>query len=899
LRPRMLALCLAAVAVLGGGTSALAAADDAIVISEFRTRGPAGGNDEFVELRNRSGASVDISGWLLQGCASGSPGNASNRATVGAGIVLSPGQSYLFANNGASGYSGSVEPDQTYGTGITDFAATNFAGIRLVDAGGNVRDGVGSPNSPCREGTGILTPAANGDNSFERSGGTADSGNNAADFQGPKGGDPQKFGPTGGDAAPSVTSKTPANGAVEVANDANVTITFSEDVTVSAAWYAIGCTRSGAHTASVSGGPRTYQVDPDANFTANETCTVTVKAAGVADGDSDDPPDNMAADHTFSFSTAGIPATIMQIQGAGHVSPLAGQRVSGVPGIVTAIRPTSFYMQDAAGDGDLATSDGILVFGVSTSSLTVGGAVRVNARVNEFRPGGGDNLTLTELDQATVTTAGPGTPIVPTVLGAGGRTQPSVVIEDDASGDLSAPGQGGNTFDPAADGIDFYESLEGMLLQVNNAAVVNATRSFGEITLLADAGANATGLRTARGGILLAANDANPERMTVDDEILRDQISPRPAKAMPDLNVGARITSPVVGPLDYSFENYKIQALTQPLFVESPIEREVAAVAHPSDLTVATFNVENLAVNNPQSKFDELAGMIVHNLRSPAIVAIEEIQDDNGATDNGNVSAVATWAKLLAAIDAAGGPGYDYRQIDPVNNADGGAPGANIRVGLLFRTDLPELAFVDRPGGTSTNNTSVVGTKNHPRLTFSPGRLGAGSVPFIATRKPLAGEFVWKGRTVFVVANHFSSKGEDQGIFSRWQPPTNASEGPRHGQAQIVNTFVDDVLAVDKDANVIALGDINDFEFSRTIEILEGNELTTLMKILPPTERYSYVFEGNSQVLDQILVSDSIFSRSPAYDVVHVNAEFADARQASDHEPQVAYLRPKGTGGTE
>jgi hypothetical protein len=791
MRSRLLALALGAcaLAVLGGGTSALAAADDPVVISEFRTRGPAGGNDEFVELRNRSAAPVDISGWQLQGCASGAPGNPSNRGIVGAGVVLLPGQSYLFANDAAGGYSGTVEPDQTYGTGVTDFAATNFAGIRLLDTGGNLRDGVGAPNSPCREGIGFVTPGTNGDNSFERIGGTADTGNNAADFQGPKPGNPQRLGPAG-----------------------------------------------------------------------------------------------------------GTPATIMQIQGAGHVSPLAGQRVSGVPGVVTAVRPTSFYMQDAAGDGSPATSDGILVFGVNTSSLTIGGAVRVNARVTEFRPGGGDNLTITELDQATVTPAGPGTPIVPTVLGA---AQPSVVIEDDAAGDLSAPGQGGNTFDPEADGIDFYESLEGMLLQVDSAAVVNATRSFGEITVLADGGEHATGLRTARGGIMLAPSDANPERITVDDEILRDQSSPRPAKAMPDLNVGARITSPIIGPLDYSFENYKIQALTQPVFVESPIEREVAPVAHQSDLTVATFNVENLAASNPQSKFDELAGMIVHNLRSPAIVAIEEVQDDNGTTNNGNVGAVQTWAKLLAAIDAAGGPAYDYRQIDPVNNADGGAPGGNIRVGLLFRTDLPELRFVDRPGGTSTNNTSVVGHKSHPRLTFSPGRLGTDSEAFLDTRKPLVGEFVWKSRTVFVAVNHFSSKGDDQGIFSRWQPPTNFSEGPRHGQAQVVNTFVDNVLAADKDANVIVLGDINDFEFSRTIEILEGDDLTTLMKILPPTERYSYVFEGNSQVLDQILVSDAIFKRSPVYDVVHVNAEFADSRQASDHEPQVAYLRPKGTGETD
>jgi uncharacterized protein len=70
--------------------------------------------------------------------------------------------------------------------------------------------------------------------------------------------------------------------------------------------------------------------------------------------------------------------------------------------------------------------------------------------------------------------------------------------------------------------------------------------------------------------------------------------------------------------------------------------------------------------------------------------------------------------------------------------------------------------------------------------------------------------------------------------------------------------------------------------------------LTTLMDTLPANERYSYVFEGNSQVLDQILVSDYMLDRFPLeYDVVHVNAEFAD--QASDHDPQVARINLIGT----
>src|SRR5439155_5597903 len=57
---------------------------------------------------------------------------------------------------------------------------------------------------------------------------------------------------------------------------------------------------------------------------------------------------------------------------------------------------------------------------------------------------------------------------------------------------------------------------------------------------------------------------------------------------------------------------------------------------------------------------------------------------------------------------------------------------------------------------------------------------------------------------------------------------------------------------------------------------------------LPENERYSYVFEGNSQTLDHILTDDALFARPLAYDVVHVNSEFAD--QASDHDPSVVKI---------
>jgi predicted extracellular nuclease len=186
----------------------------------------------------------------------------------------------------------------------------------------------------------------------------------------------------------------------------------------------------------------------------------------------------------------------------------------------------------------------------------------------------------------------------------------------------------------------------------------------------------------------------------------------------------------------------------------------------------------------------------------------------------------------------------------------------------------------------------VVDTPSGAQLSLSPGRIDPANPAWANSRKPLAGEFTWKGRTIIAIANHFNSKGGDDPLFGRFQPPNRVTEVQRHQQATVVADFVSDVLAADKQANVIVMGDLNDFEFSETLEILEDGGLTNLMKTLPAWERYSYVFDGNSQTLDQILVTKALMSPKPEYDSVHVNAEFHD--QASDHDPQVARLHVSG-----
>jgi uncharacterized protein len=265
-----------------------------------------------------------------------------------------------------------------------------------------------------------------------------------------------------------------------------------------------------------------------------------------------------------------------------------------------------------------------------------------------------------------------------------------------------------------------------------------------------------------------------------------------------------------------------------------------------------------------------------------------------------------TFVALVEAIAAQGGPVYDFRQIDPVHNEDGGAPNANIRVGFLFRPD--RVTFVDRPGGTAVTPTEDDPAQPGAQLTFSPGRIEPENPVWRASRKPLAGEFRFRGRKLFVVANHFNSKGGDAPLFGRFQEPyrpselqrrgaTQPVEDPQRGQAGVVNRWVERLEAAERGARVIVLGDFNDFDFSETSNVLERGapgtryELVNLWRLVPQRERYSYIFQGNGQVLDHIFATPSVLFGTRYYDGVHMNSEFSDVEQQSDHDPPLGRFR--------
>ncbi|WP_445548212.1 MULTISPECIES: lamin tail domain-containing protein [unclassified Frankia] len=631
------------------------------------------------------------------------------------------------------------------------------------------------------------------------------------------------------------------------------------------------------------GGANDYETSP-AQALSNTTSATRSNPATDSDNNASDfakvSPTPQNSQGGGGGGCAGYTTRIRDVQGSAHISPRNGQPVSDVRGVVTAVTGNGFWYQDPCPDANDATSEGLFVYTSSAPTATVGQEVAVGGTVSEYRPGGSGstNLTTTEITSPSVSVLGTRAVPAVAVIGTGGRVPPATVIDNDATGSVETSG----TFDPATDGIDFYESLEGMRVQVNNPVAVGPANSYNEIPVLGDDGANAS-VRTTRGGIVTRQTDANPERIILDDAALAGST---PA----GVNVGDHFSGPAAGVLDYSFGNFKLLLTSAISRVAGGLTAESTGGPGAGQISVATFNVENLDPSDPQSKFDGLAHQIVTSLAAPGIITVEEVQDNDGATNSSVVAADQTWTRLINAIGAAGGPAYTYQQISPVDDQDGGEPGGNIRVGFLFRTDIGLTFAPGTPGGSTT--AVAVSDSGSPadrvNLSVNPGRIDPTNSAFNASRKPLVGKFSFNSKPLFVIANHWNSKGGDDPLFGRYQPPALASETQRNQQATVVRNFVQSILAIDSQARIVVAGDLNDFPYSAPVQTLTSAGLTDLPATLADAERYTYVYEGNSQVLDHILLSTALAGAAHSYDVVHVNSEFAT--QQSDHDPQVAHL---------
>ncbi|WP_405155677.1 S-layer homology domain-containing protein [Paenibacillus sp. FSL K6-0108] len=577
----------------------------------------------------------------------------------------------------------------------------------------------------------------------------------------------------------------------------------------------------------------------------------------------------------FSFEYTAVDridgVRIHEIQGAGHYSIYDGMKVQNVEGIVTSVvNADSFYMQSIPDqeDGNPATSEGILIY-KKGHGMKVQHQVKVSGQVKEYAASATD-LPTTEIVASEITLEQPNVELPqPVIIGKGGRVIPNVIDSDGLS-----------EFNPDMDAIDFYESIEGMCIQLDNATILGPYSYNPGLAVTVDNGPN-NPLRTPVGGVILRGDGTGDFESSLNPQRLF--INKKPSQAV---TTGDKFTGPITGVISYSSGNYKVNLEGDlPPITSSGLKQATTSIEPQQDkLTIATFNVENFSKKDA-TRGNKIGKIIVNNLKSPDIIGIMEVQDNDGATDSGNTDASESFKTLLDAIKSNNGPSYQYTDIAPLNNMDGGATGGNIRVGFLYNPDRVSLK-----AGTKGDANTALSLDASGNLSLNPGRVQPDNVAFKTSRKPLAAEFEFNGERVVVIANHFNSKGGDLAPFGNVQPATRSSEVQRAQQAAIVNEFVSELIDKDPEVNVAVLGDFNDFQFSKTLSIVEGNELDNLVNKLPENKRYSYIYDGNSQTLDHILVSKNL-SETAAIEAVHVNADFEDSHgRVSDHDPLLAQL---------
>lgn len=587
------------------------------------------------------------------------------------------------------------------------------------------------------------------------------------------------------------------------------------------------------------------------------------------------------------IALSGEITPIHQIQGEEHFSSQVGQ-IATTTGIVTGLEQRGFYLQSEQPDSTPQTSEGLFVFTNVAPTVRPGNRVAVRGRVREFQPeqAPGD-LPLTQISsRGEIQVLRENQPLPASIALS---RPPTEIIYRPATNLKNTPA----SLNPQARGLDFYESLEGMRVTIPEPQVVGPQNSRHQFFVVSQRGQQATGMNS-RGGITIRAlsqspyldGDFNPERLRINPKLLPE------AQQHQALQVGDHLAN-LTGILTYNWGNYEVlldpdQSL-KPTRSKKLMPETTSLKGDQTHLTVATFNVENLSAQEPE-RINLVAQAIHQNLQNPDLIALQEIQDDSGSLDNGIVSAAQTAQLLINGIKHEGGPDYEYLDILPINNADGGQPGGNIRVAFLYNPQRLDLVNNPQGPGQSQTPVQIMATG----LSHNPGRIRPQDLAWRAGRKPLIAQFQWQDQTIYAINVHLKSKRGDAPLMGLNQPPTLGSQGTRMAQTQILQQFIGELQQQQPQARIILLGDMNDFVFSPPLAQLRqapANLINLTQVLLPAPEQYSYVYEGNSQQLDHIWVSRNALPKNPTsgtVDIVHLNAEFI--APISDHDPVVGRL---------
>lgn len=645
-------------------------------------------------------------------------------------------------------------------------------------------------------------------------------------------------------------------------------------------------------TVTVNGDTR---VEPNETFFVNIT---NVSGATVADAQ---------GTGTITNDDAST-VQIHDIQGSGSTSPFAGQVLT-TSGIVTGIETGTsggFYIQtpDAEADSDPNTSEGLFVFTGSTlpAGVVIGNRVNVTGTIIEFRPSSDPaSPPVTEISPATtVNVTATGQPLpAPVEITAAETTQPS------------------ETSNP----LDTLEEYENMRVSVSSLTAVaptggnvnepNATATsngvfYAVITGVArpfrEPGIPVSDMLPSGAPANIPRFDENPERLRVDSDS-------QPGATQLNVTTGTIITN-TVGVLDFAFRTYTIlpDAATPPSISNLASARPVPAGAA-SELTVGSFNLERFfdATNDPGIGEPVLTQIAFNNRLNKASLAIRNVlrtPDVLGVIEVENLTTLQALAnKINSDAVAAGASNPNYVAYLEEGNDVGG-----IDVGFLVKTTRDNAARI----------AVVSVTQEGKNATFTPP--GSSTPELLNDRPPLVlqATVMTPANDVFaftVIVNHLRSL-----IDVELNDATGQRvRAKRRAQAEFLANLIQTRQNNNPTERIAAVGDFNAFQFNDgyvdVIGTIKGQptppdqvvlaspdlvnpDLFNLVDTLPAEERYSFVFDGNAQTLDHILVNDDFRQRLARFAYARVDADFpeiyrndpARPERLSDHDAPVAYF---------
>ena len=622
----------------------------------------------------------------------------------------------------------------------------------------------------------------------------------------------------------------------------------------------------------------------------NTTANLRV-GAGSADTDNNDNDFSTGTPDPRNSATPPppppVPASIHEIQGSGSVSSLVSKTVT-TEGVITARKSNGFFMQipDDQVDGDPHTSEGIFVF---TSSVpppvaAVGNLVQVTGTVAEFR-GDPNSPPLTELG---------GGPTV-TLLSAGYALPSAITITADDTQPTGSSEQ--------------LEPLEGMRVHVDSLTTVSPT--LGSVNEANASGSSSGVFYAVISGMArpfrepgidaldplppgspccVPRFDSNPERLRIDSDA-------QPGARLLELTSGVTVMN-VTGVLDYGFRTYTILPDPTPIPSLTPNRRSVAVpIPDVGELTVASFNMERFfddvddpmvgdtvltttALNNRLSKVSLAIRSMMH---SPDVIGVQEVENES------TLQAIATQINIDAI--AAGDPNPGYQAYLFEGNDIGG-----IDSGLLVKSSRIKTISATQEGKDATFTNPTTGQQD-----------------LLNDRPPVVLKAKIQTMPFTVVVNHLRS----------FLDIDDASAGPRvrakrHAQAEFLASLMQRIQVENPDEKVISVGDYNAFQFNDgyvdTLGTIKGAPAVANNVVLPgddlvspdlvnlteaaATEPYSYVFDGNAQVIDHILITQNLYPLLVRLAFARSNADFPETyrtdparpERLSDHDMPVAYF---------